>query len=66
MDESTLLRNRALWVEEKDQCSALELPLLTAAEQSVYQGLKQHRWGLNVRLEQERIAWNEAWQVLGA
>ena len=64
MDESTLLKNRDLWVQEKDQCSALELPLLTAAEQSVYQGLKQHRWGLNVRLEQERIAWHEAWQVL--
>ncbi len=66
MDESTLLRNRDLWVEEKDQVSALELPLLSAAEQNVYQGLKQHRWGLNVRLEQERIAWNEAWQVLAA
>lgn len=64
MDESTLLRNRDLWVEEKEQHSASELPLLTAAEQAVYQGLKQHRWGFNVRLEQERIAWNEAWRVI--
>jgi hypothetical protein len=66
MDESTLLRNRALWAEEKDQYSAADLPLLTATERTVYQGLKQHRWGVNVRLEQERIAWNEAWQVLGS
>lgn len=65
MDELTLLRHRDLWVEEKDQHSAAHLPLLTAAEQTVYQGLKQHRWGVNVRLEQERIAWNEAWQVIG-
>lgn len=64
MDEATLLRNRDLWVEEKEQYGATELPLLTSAEQRVYQGLKQQRWGLNVRLEQERIAWNEAWEVL--
>jgi hypothetical protein len=64
MDESTLLRNRDLWVEEKDQRAA-ELPLLTAEEQNVYQGLRQHRWGFNVRLEQERIAWSEAWQAIG-
>ena len=65
MDESTLLRNRSLWGEEEKQVSALSLPFLTAEEQTVYQGLKQQRWGPNVRLEQERIAWNEAWQVIG-
>lgn len=64
MDESTLLRNSDLWVEEKEQHGAQALPLLTAEEQSVYQGLKQHRWGRNVRLEQERIAWNEAWRFI--
>jgi hypothetical protein len=64
MDESTLLGNRDFWVEEKDQCGAPDLPSLTDAERSVYQGLKQQRWGRNVRLEQERIAWNEAWSVL--
>ena len=63
MDEPTLLRNRDLWVEEKNPCT-LELFLLTAAEQAVYQGLRQHRWGLNVRLEQERLGWSEAWQAL--
>jgi hypothetical protein len=64
MDESTLLRNRSLWGEEQKQASAPVLPLLTAEEQTVYQGLKQQRWGPNVRLEQERIAWNEAWQAI--
>jgi hypothetical protein len=61
MDEQTLLRHNALWVEEKQQHPADVLPNLTADEQSVYCGLKQHRWGFNVRLEQERIAWSEAW-----
>lgn len=64
MDESTLLRNRSLWGEEEKQVSATELPLLTAEEQTVYRRLKQQHWGLNVRLEQERIAWDEAWRVL--
>lgn len=64
MDEDTLLRHKALWVDEKEQHPAAELTLLTAAEQVVYQGLKQQRWGQNVRLEQERIAWDTAWQTL--
>ena len=59
MDESTLLRYRDLWVTEKEQCSATDLPLLTDAEHAVYRGLKEQKWGTNVRLEQERIAWNE-------
>jgi len=64
MDEVTLLRNRALWVEEKEPHSASHLELLTAAEQQVYQGLKQSRWGEKVRLEQERIAWDYACEVI--
>lgn len=63
MDELTLLRNRNLWVEEKTPCTS-ELPLLTTAEQEMYRGLREHRWGLNVRLEQERVAWTEAWEAL--
>jgi len=64
MDELTLLRTRDLWVEEKSPYTA-ELPLLTTPELEVYQGLRQHRWGPNVRLEQERIAWSDACQTLG-
>ena len=63
MDELTLLRNRDLWVEEKSPYTA-ELSLLTTPELEVYRGLRQHRWGPNVRLEQERIAWSDACQSL--
>jgi hypothetical protein len=66
MDEHTLLRHRDLWVSEDQQYAAPELPLLTPAEQSLYCGLKHQRWGVNVRLEQERIAWSYAWDVLVA
>ena len=61
-----LLHHRDLWVSENPQYGAAELPLLTPVEQSLYGGLKQQRWGVNVRLEQERIAWSYAWNVLVA
>lgn len=64
MDEDTLLRHKALWVDEKEQHPAAELTLLTEAEQALYQGLKQQLWGQNVRLEQERIRWDAAWRTL--
>lgn len=64
MDEETLLRHQALWVDEAAQHSAAELTLLTEQEQQLYRDLKQHRWGQNVRLEQERIDWAAAWNVL--
>jgi hypothetical protein len=66
MDEQTLLSHRDLWVSEDQQNAAPELALLTPAEQSLYRGLKQQRWGVNVRLEQERIAWSYAWDALVA
>lgn len=64
MDEETLLRHKALWVDEAAQHSAAELTLLTKDEQQLYRDLKQQRWGQNVRLEQERINWTTAWNVL--
>jgi hypothetical protein len=64
MDEQTLLNHKNLWVEEKQQHSAAVLPDLTDKEQFVYCGLKSHKWGLNVRLEQERINWSEAWNCV--
>jgi hypothetical protein len=64
MDESTLVRNRAQWVEEPEQWTATVLPLLNDSEQLVYAGLKGQQWGHNVRLEQERIAWDDAWETL--
>jgi len=56
MDEQTLLAHRTLWGEEAEQSSDTELPALCADEQLLYQRLKQHHWGVNVRLEQERIS----------
>jgi hypothetical protein len=66
MDEGTLLTHKALWGEEKAPHPADELPQLTDAEQAVYRGIKKHLWGQNVRLEQERIAWGYALNLLGA
>jgi len=64
MDQDTLLSHKALWVSEKTQHPATELPLLTASEQQVYRGIKQQQWGQNIRLEQERIDWGIAWKSL--
>jgi hypothetical protein len=64
MDEGTLLSHRALWGEETEQVSDSEVPGLSGDEQLVYQRLKRHHWGVNVRLEQERIGWKHAWSVL--
>ncbi len=64
MDEDTLLRHKALWVDEAAQHSATELMLLTEQEQLLYRNLKQQRWGQNVRLEQERVGWAYAWDAL--
>jgi hypothetical protein len=60
MDEETLLAFRDLWVHEREQNAAGELPMLRPTEQEVYRGLKEQRWGANVRLEQERIPWSFA------
>ena len=64
MDEDTLLHHKKLWVDEKVQHPAAELMLLTETEKQLYQHLKQHRWGKNIRLEQERIDWCEATNAL--
>jgi hypothetical protein len=64
MDEETLLAHESLWGEEPEQTSDVELPALTPVEQLLYRQLKQHHWGTNVRLEQERIPWEYAWKAL--
>jgi hypothetical protein len=60
MDEETLLEFRDLWVNEREQNAAAVLPTLSPTEAVVYRGLKEQRWGVNVRLEQERIPWSFA------
>ncbi|HEX7643083.1 MAG TPA: DUF3322 domain-containing protein [Burkholderiaceae bacterium] len=64
MDEKTLLSHRHLWVEEPVQNSDVLPKLLTAEEAALYQGLREQRWGYNVRLEQERIAWTDAMETI--
>jgi hypothetical protein len=64
MDESTLHAHRDLWVQERTQHSAETLPLLSDREQAVYVSLKCNVWGQNVRLEQERVGWDIAWDAL--
>jgi hypothetical protein len=64
MDEATLFHFRALWTDEKVQHGATELSALTREESLVYFALKENRWGQNLRLEQERIAWDYAWTAV--
>lgn len=66
MDSETLTGFRALWTEEKVQHGAASLPLLTEAESDVYRALKQNQLSQNLRLEQERIAWDYALAAIGA
>jgi hypothetical protein len=61
MDEATLLAHRPLWGSEPQPHPAKAIEHLDAAEQTLYQGLRNDRWGVRVRLEQERIGWGVAW-----
>lgn len=61
MDEATLLAHRALWVPEPQPHRADLIEHLDAAEQMLYRDLRGDRWGVRVRLEQERIGWDVAW-----
>ena len=61
MDEATLLRFRNLWVEEAKPARVPYLPNLTPVEAKLYAGLRCGAYGTRVRLEQERIPWDWAW-----
>jgi hypothetical protein len=64
MDKQTLFAHRDLWVQEKEQSASSELPLLTNEEQEIFLSLKNNVWGQQIRLEQERICWDVAWEVI--
>jgi hypothetical protein len=66
MDEPTLLGHHALWSREDRPVRNLDLPRLDEAEHSLYQCLAEDRWGSAVRLEQERIGWDYAWERITA
>lgn len=61
MDEATLLAHRALWVTEPTPQAATRIKHLDDTEQALYGDLRADRWGVRVRLEQERIGWGYAW-----
>lgn len=64
MDEATLLAHRALWVTEPQPHRADVIEHLDTTEQALYHDLRGDRWGVRVRLEQERIGWGYAWSRL--
>ena len=54
MDRETLLAHRQFWGSEP-QSQTGDLLRLTTEEQALYDQLRQHTWGVSVRLEQEKI-----------
>lgn len=64
MDEETLLRHRNLWVQEPDPHRAEWIEHLDECEQALYRDLRVDRWGVRLRLEQERIDWESAWRCI--
>lgn len=64
MDEETLLSHRSLWVQEAAQCPNVPLDALTTEERKVYDNLRTNAWGARVRMEQERLGWNDAMSTL--
>jgi hypothetical protein len=57
MDHDTLLAHRALWVEEPRPYDGPAPGGLSEFERLVFDGLASNLWGVNVRLEQERLPW---------
>jgi hypothetical protein len=66
MDDATLHQHQSLWGREDRQHEAKTFPHLTAPEQKTYASLKTQHWGENVRLEQEKIEWDWAWNVIAS
>jgi hypothetical protein len=64
MDTQTFLDHKDLWGTENTPYGGAKLSLLTPGEEELFQGLKSGRWGNNLRLEQERIAWELAWPLI--
>ncbi|MNV37489.1 hypothetical protein D3C71_1290110 [compost metagenome] len=64
MDLATIERHMQLAVAEPTQAVGVVRQKLNEAEWAAYESLLAHRWGVNVRIEQERIPWPFAAQVL--
>jgi hypothetical protein len=57
MDEATLKAHRDRCVPEPSQMRSADRSVLTPEELAVYTGLLDGKWGMALRLEQERIEW---------
>lgn len=57
MDEETLLSCRRYWSNEPSQDLSTPTDSLTLSERSALDSLRTQRFGVGVRLEQERIPW---------
>ncbi|MGR4872226.1 DUF3322 domain-containing protein [Variovorax sp. LARHSF232] len=64
MDEATFSGGQSLWVTELTPNRAEVLPHLTPSEMNVYVGLRSNRWGVSLRLEQERLSWPRCLRAL--
>ena len=64
MDRGTLMAFESLWGAE-DRPIDRDLPRLTAEERALYDDLRDHRIGRNLRLEQERIGFGWVASALG-
>ncbi|MDR2350814.1 MAG: DUF2220 family protein [Deltaproteobacteria bacterium] len=64
MDFETLMSHKSLWGTENSPHKGAEPTNLTPGELKLYSELKNGRWGKNIRLEQERIAWDAAWPII--
>jgi hypothetical protein len=60
MDAATLEAARHLCVSEPTQARLPDAPTLQPHELEVAEGLLSHRWGQQLRLEQERLHWPKA------
>ena len=58
MDVPTLLEFKELAVDEPVQATGLAFANLTLDEQALFDGLLNGKWGLRLRLEQERLPWH--------
>lgn len=64
MDEATLLQHRDLWSTDPYPARRPSAAYLTPHEFDLARGLAEGRWGVGIRLEQERIPWHHAWAEL--
>jgi len=64
MDEKTLLKSKPLWTKEPKPYRTACLDYLTKDEHILYTNLRDNRWGHHIRLEQERILWSDAWDII--